>query len=65
MVLRDVPPYALMVGVPARRIGWACRCGIILPKPAPDGLFACTACGNQYQEQNGSLKPLKEVQENG
>lgn len=27
VVTRDVPAYALMVGTPARRIGWMCRCG--------------------------------------
>ena len=27
VVTKDVPPYALMVGVPARRIGWMCQCG--------------------------------------
>ena len=26
----DVPAYALMVGVPARRVGWMCRCGVRL-----------------------------------
>jgi acetyltransferase-like isoleucine patch superfamily enzyme len=30
-VLRDVPAHALVVGSPARRIGWACACGIRLP----------------------------------
>ena len=27
VVTSDVPAYALMVGVPARRVGWVCRCG--------------------------------------
>jgi UDP-2-acetamido-3-amino-2,3-dideoxy-glucuronate N-acetyltransferase len=27
VVTRDVPPFALVVGVPARRQGWICRCG--------------------------------------
>lgn len=30
VVTRDVPDYALMVGTPARRIGWVCECGIRL-----------------------------------
>ena len=28
VVRGEVPPYAVMVGVPARRVGWMCRCGI-------------------------------------
>jgi acetyltransferase-like isoleucine patch superfamily enzyme len=43
VVIADVPDHALMVGNPARRIGWACECGERLP----DGL-AC-ACGRSYQ----------------
>lgn len=30
VVNRDVPAYALMLGVPARRAGWMCRCGVQL-----------------------------------
>ena len=30
VVTRDVPAYALVVGNPARRRGWICRCGIKL-----------------------------------
>ena len=29
VVTKNVPDYALMVGVPAKRIGWVCRCGIV------------------------------------
>src|SRR5207247_9341364 len=31
VVTSDVPAYALMVGVPARRVGWMCQCGERLP----------------------------------
>jgi UDP-2-acetamido-3-amino-2,3-dideoxy-glucuronate N-acetyltransferase len=30
LINRDVAPYALMLGVPARRAGWMCRCGVRL-----------------------------------
>lgn len=45
VVTRDVPAYALMTGVPARRTGWMCACGVKLPKgDAP----TCAACGAAY-----------------
>ena len=44
VVTKNVPAYALMVGVPAKRIGWVCRCGNILK----DG-YTCNQCGRQYQ----------------
>lgn len=45
VVARDVPAYALMVGVPARQIGWMCQCGERLPDGnAP----VCAACGARY-----------------
>src|SRR4051812_6669830 len=31
VITRDVLPYALMAGVPAKRIGWMCQCGERLP----------------------------------
>ncbi len=40
VVIRDVPAHALVVGNPARRIAWVCRCGARL-----DGLLACPDCG--------------------
>lgn len=39
VITKDVPPYALMVGNPARQIGWACQCG----GPIHDGV--CALCG--------------------
>jgi UDP-2-acetamido-3-amino-2,3-dideoxy-glucuronate N-acetyltransferase len=53
VVRSDVPPFALMVGVPARRVGWMCRCGVRLhPR---EGRAACGACGTSYREVEGSL----------
>lgn len=44
VVTRDVAPHALVVGNPARQVGWACRCGEVLP----DG-GVCARCGDTYQ----------------
>jgi UDP-2-acetamido-3-amino-2,3-dideoxy-glucuronate N-acetyltransferase len=53
VVRGDVPPYALMLGVPARRVGWMCRCGVRLA--LHDGAGSCAACGTRYQERHGLL----------
>ena len=47
VVTRDVPPYALVMGNPARRAGWMCRCGEKLPKPSGASV-SCAACGAGY-----------------
>src|SRR2546422_3582804 len=52
-LFRSVPAYALMLGVPARRVGWMCQCGERLP-PTGGGLV-CPACGATYEESDGSL----------
>jgi len=46
VVTQNVPDYALMVGNPARRIGWACECGESLP----DSL-ECLVCHQTYAVQ--------------
>jgi UDP-2-acetamido-3-amino-2,3-dideoxy-glucuronate N-acetyltransferase len=53
VVTSDVPAYALMVGVPARRVGWICQCGERLQ--LRDGAARCAACGAAYEERNGAL----------
>ena len=45
VVTRDVLSHALVVGVPARRIGWVCSCGVRLPD---GGEGTCEACGTTY-----------------
>jgi UDP-2-acetamido-3-amino-2,3-dideoxy-glucuronate N-acetyltransferase len=61
VVTRDVPPFALVAGVPARRRGWACRCGVPLPRRAAREL-ACAACGERYviATRGTGLRPLSE-----
>jgi len=56
VVRGDVPAYALMVGVPARRIGWVCRCGVRLRLVGGRG--RCGSCGTAYQETGGILEPV-------
>jgi UDP-2-acetamido-3-amino-2,3-dideoxy-glucuronate N-acetyltransferase len=53
VVTRDVPPYALVAGVPARRIGWACRCGEPLPRAAE---LTCAGCGSRWVETGRGVK---------
>ena len=48
VVTKDVPEYALMVGNPARRIGWMCRCGTRLS--FAKGIATCTKCAREYKE---------------
>jgi UDP-2-acetamido-3-amino-2,3-dideoxy-glucuronate N-acetyltransferase len=54
VVTADVPSYGLMVGVPARRVGWMCQCGERLHVAA--GRAACSVCGAAYDEQTGALR---------
>ncbi len=56
VVRGDVPAYALMVGVPARRVGWMCRCGVRLS--VVGGAATCQSCGTAYRERDGSLSPV-------
>ncbi|MBI5068826.1 MAG: N-acetyltransferase [Deltaproteobacteria bacterium] len=51
VVAKDVPDYALMVGVPARFAGWMSRHGHRLPKPDVQGVMVCPESGLRYQEK--------------
>jgi len=48
VVTGSVPDYALMAGVPARRIGWISRHGVKLPKPDKKGFMVCPESGLRY-----------------
>lgn len=43
VVTKDVPDYALMVGNPAKQIGWVCVCGQKL-----DNNYCCSKCKKEY-----------------
>ena len=47
VVTKDVPPYALVVGVPATQIGWVCRCGEVIGKLNERGERTCSRCGER------------------
>jgi UDP-2-acetamido-3-amino-2,3-dideoxy-glucuronate N-acetyltransferase len=60
VVTRDVPPYARVVGVPARLVGWMCRCGVRLavePKVSEGDRVQCAACGTWYVGVEGGVAP--------
>ena len=54
VVTSNVPDHALMLGVPAKRCGWACECGDLLPKD-----FICPECGRRYRETDNGLEEVK------
>jgi len=56
VVLEDVPAYGLMVGVPARRVGWMCQCGTRLQ--LREGAGSCALCGASYGEEGGRLRQI-------
>jgi UDP-2-acetamido-3-amino-2,3-dideoxy-glucuronate N-acetyltransferase len=58
VVTRDVPAYALVAGVPGRRIGWMCQCGHRLPD---GGTGRCPECGRAYELRGDALVPITET----
>jgi UDP-2-acetamido-3-amino-2,3-dideoxy-glucuronate N-acetyltransferase len=50
VVTKDVPAHALVVGSPARRIGWVCACGERLPASQ-----VCAACGTEHRLGEGEV----------
>jgi UDP-2-acetamido-3-amino-2,3-dideoxy-glucuronate N-acetyltransferase len=54
VVTSDVPAFGLMVGVPARRVGWMCQCGERLV--VDRGRSTCAVCGAAYEETTGMLR---------
>ena len=61
VVTRDVPAYAMVVGVPARVVGWVCQCGEKLPllSRVPEGVrVQCETCGERYASGGEGIVPI-------
>ncbi|MBI5510059.1 MAG: N-acetyltransferase [Deltaproteobacteria bacterium] len=52
VVIRDVPAHALVVGNPARQVGWVCACGNNL-----DANLTCVACRKRFAKAADGLRP--------
>jgi UDP-2-acetamido-3-amino-2,3-dideoxy-glucuronate N-acetyltransferase len=62
VVSRDVPDFALMVGVPARQIGWMSRHGERLALPLlGEGEARCPATGERYLLEHGACRLADEA----
>lgn len=58
VVKADVSDYAIVVGIPAKQIGWACRCGTTLKFDNTQA--TCSYCNNTYALENNNLLIVEE-----
>jgi UDP-2-acetamido-3-amino-2,3-dideoxy-glucuronate N-acetyltransferase len=57
VVTRAIPDHALVLGVPAKRVGWMCVCGTRLPGGASE--VRCSSCGKAYALDSKSCRELE------
>jgi acetyltransferase-like isoleucine patch superfamily enzyme len=57
VVTRDVPDFALVVGSPARQVGWVGRAAVRLVETEPDS-WTCPVSGDRYRLDLGRLVPV-------
>src|SRR5262249_19256929 len=58
VVTKDVPDYALVSGVPAKRVAWMSRHGHRLCRPDPEGVMRCPESGYRYREVADGIRCL-------
>lgn len=57
VVTKHVPDHALVIGTPARIVGWVCECGVKLSGGAvPPASARCPDCGATYTTHNGQVR---------
>jgi UDP-2-acetamido-3-amino-2,3-dideoxy-glucuronate N-acetyltransferase len=63
VVVRDVPDFALVVGNPARQIGWMCFCANKLPLTASSASgerCICTSCDSEFEKGESGLAVIRD-----
>jgi UDP-2-acetamido-3-amino-2,3-dideoxy-glucuronate N-acetyltransferase len=63
VVTKDVPDYALMVGVPARQVGWMSRHGHHMGNPDADSIMVCPESGYRYKEMQPGVVQCLDLDE--
>jgi UDP-2-acetamido-3-amino-2,3-dideoxy-glucuronate N-acetyltransferase len=63
VVAKSVPDYALMVGNPARQVGWMSRHGHRLKEPDGDGIMRCPESGFRYMEVEAGVMRCLDLDE--
>ncbi|MCI0471509.1 MAG: acetyltransferase [Candidatus Aminicenantes bacterium] len=61
VVVRDVPDYGLVVGNPARLLGWMCACGTKLAfnkDSSAEETAACSKCGRKYRKKGAAVDEI-------
>jgi UDP-2-acetamido-3-amino-2,3-dideoxy-glucuronate N-acetyltransferase len=53
VVTKDVPDYAVVVGNPARWIGWMCECGVRLEEK-----LLCPSCQRRFRVNRTDLEEI-------
>jgi len=59
VVTKDIPDYALVIGNPARHVGWMCQCGSRLPATEDGSQVVCSACQGRYRQLDGQLRAVE------
>lgn len=55
VVTKDVPPHAVVTGVPGRRVGFVCACGEMFGDIELGGEVVCRVCGKRYTRSGEGL----------